>query len=189
MDLFPTVCGLCGIPVPDGLDGIDLGAFLADPQSASPPRSFAPTAYYTYGVRVKGGHGANEDEPHSAMRAVRERDWKYVEVEGGSPLLFDVVHDPAEIVNLAGDPEYAGRCTAMRSQLFKGFSWDHVHRQLAADRERLKDFLSGHKPTTPNQYMLPDGRVFDAEKSLYDARWVYLTPVAGGGGIIPQQFG
>ena len=189
MDLFPTVCGACGIPVPGELDGVDFSAFLADPESTSPPRSFAPTSYYMYGVRVKGGAGAAEDEPCRAMRAVRERDWKYVEIEGGSPLLFDLVNDPTEIVNLAGDPRYADRCAAMRTQLFSGFSWTDVHRQLAADRERLKDFLSGQQPTTPNQYMLPDGRVFDAEKSLYDARWLYITPVAGGGGIIPQQFG
>jgi hypothetical protein len=36
--------------------------------------------------------------------------------------------------------------------------------------------------------MLPDGRVFDAEKSLYDARWL-MIPSGRLGGIIPQQFG
>jgi len=36
--------------------------------------------------------------------------------------------------------------------------------------------------------MLRDGRVFDAEESLYGARWLYVPPEATGG-IIPQQFG
>ena len=36
--------------------------------------------------------------------------------------------------------------------------------------------------------MLPTGRVFDAEKSLYDARWLPIPPGCTGG-IIPQQFG
>ena len=77
----------------------------------------------------------------------------------------------------------------MRDALHKGFSWDGVHRQLALDRERLPQFLSGLKPTTPNQYMLPDGRMFDAERELYDSRWQVLPPVPDGGGIIPQMFG
>ena len=76
----------------------------------------------------------------------------------------------------------------MREELFRGFSWEQVHEQLAADRERLPGLLSGLKPTTPNQYMLADGRVFDAEGDLYDARWLYVPPLQGGG-IIPQQFG
>jgi hypothetical protein len=40
----------------------------------------------------------------------------------------------------------------------------------------------------PNQYMLPDGRIFDAEAELYAARWLYIPPQSDGG-IIPQQFG
>ena len=60
--------------------------------------------------------------------------------------------------------------------------------QLQADRERLPELVSGIKPTTPNQYQLPDGRVFDAEPSLYEARWLPVDDKATGG-IIPQQFG
>ena len=188
MDLFPTTCALAGLPIPEGLDGVDFSRLLADPGSAVAPRQFAPSAYYRYGVRVKHLPPVGEDEPCAAMRVLRERDWKYVEIERGGPLLFDLANDPAENVNLAGRPEHAARCRMMREALFRGFSWEQVHAQLTADRRRLPQLLSGQKPTTPNQYMLKDGRVFDTEGDLYGARWLSIPPEATGG-IIPQQFG
>ena len=33
--------------------------------------------------------------------------WKYVHVAAGGTLLFDLVDDPDQLVNLAGDPVYA----------------------------------------------------------------------------------
>ena len=188
LDLFPTTCTLAGLPVPEGLDGIDCSQVLADPTATAPPRDYAPSAYYAYGVRVRGGVHSPEHEPRRAMRLVRDSTWKYVEVEGGDPLLFDMVADPGEETNLAGDPVQSERCATMREALFRGFSWEQVHEQLSADRERLPELMSGLKPSTPNQYMLADGRVFDAEGDLYGARWLYAPPLEGGG-IIPQQFG
>jgi hypothetical protein len=161
---------------------------LVSPDSVVSPRSFAPSAYYFYGVRVKGGLVEDENKPYNAMRVIREKDWKYVEIEGGNPLLFDMANDLDERVNLAGSPEHTQRCKVMREVLFKNFSWDEVHARLAVDRKRLPQFLSGIRPTTPNQYMLKDGRVFDAESGLYSARWLYIPPEAKAG-IIPQQFG
>ena len=122
------------------------------------------------------------------MRLLRGKDWKYVEIEGADPLLFDMVGDPGETKNLAGDADQALRCQEMKRALFRDFSWEKVHAQLAEDRDRLPQFFSGLKPSTPNQYMLKDGRTFDAEASLYKARWLHISPEANGG-IIPQQFG
>lgn len=188
IDLYPTTCSLAGLPIPEGLDGVDFSKLLAEPAGGHEPRTFASSAYFAYGVRVKGAPQAKDDEPHRAWRLVRDRVWKYVEVEGGDPLLFNLAEDPGEYTNLATRPEHAHRGATMRKALFDGFSWDDVHRQLNTDRERLPDLLSGRKPSTPNQYMLPDGRIFDAESALYDARWLYIPPEATGG-IIPQQFG
>lgn len=188
MDLFPTTCGLAQLPIPDELDGVDFSPMLANPASTSAPRKYAPSAYYSYGVRVGNPDSQLEQILCRAMRMIRERDWKYVDIERGEPLLFDMVNDPEENVNLANDPKYANRCVSMRKALFQNFSWEEVHQKLAADRTRLPEFLSGLKPSTPNQYVLKDGRMFDAEGDLYSARWLYITPEATGG-IIPQQFG
>lgn len=188
IDLFPTLCTLTGLPTPDGLDGIDLSHVLADPASAAAPRDHAISTYITYAVRAKGAWKASEDRPAAAMRTVRQRDWKYVALENAQPLLFDMVNDPQETTNLAADPQHAQRCAAMEAMTFDGFSWADVRAQLACDRERVKEFASGVKPTTPNQYTLADGRIFDAEASLYDARWLHVAKTYGGG-IIPQQPG
>lgn len=187
LDLFPTTCALAGLPIPPDLDGVDLSTLLHDPASPASPRLFAPSATYRYGVRINRG-GTPDDTPSAAWRCVRDARWKYVEVERGATLLFDLDNDPLEIANLAHDLEQVERCRRMRAWLHQDFSWDQVHTQLAMDRERLPEFSSGQRPSTPNQYMLPDGRIFDAEESLYDARWLAIPPGARGG-IIPQQFG
>ena len=189
MDLFPTTCRLAGLPIPEGLDGVDFSEALADPDGATAPREYAPSSYYKYGGLVNlEFNPIQEDKPHEAWRSVRDEHWKYVEVEGGKPLLFDMANDPHETTNLAGLPEHEERCRRMREALFRDFSWEEAHAQLAIDRARLPEFLSGVRPSTPNQYMLPDGRIFDAEKELYEARWVRL-PDDQSGGIIPQRFG
>jgi choline-sulfatase len=187
MDLFPTTCALAGLPIPPGLDGIDLSSLLHDPAAATSPRAFAPSATYRYGVRIDYGR-TPDDASSAAWRCVRDGQWKYVEVERGATLLFDLEADPLERSNVAGDTAHTGRCEQMREWLHRDFDWDMVHAQLVEDRRRVVEFLSGHPPGTPNQYMLADGRVFDAEKSLYDARWLPIPPGCTGG-IIPQQFG
>jgi choline-sulfatase len=187
MDLFPTTCAMAGLPIPPDLDGVDASGLVYDPVSAPPPRSFAPSATYRYGVRINYGQ-TPDNTPNAAWRCVRDERWKYVEVEHGATLMFDLDNDPLETSNVANDPTHAARCRQMHEWLHRDFNWDDVHSQLAEDRSRLPEFLSGHLPGTPNQYRLPDGRVFDAEKSLYDARWKQIPPGCTGG-IIPQQFG
>jgi len=189
IDLYPTTCALAGIPIPDGLDGIDCSTLLTDPDTDNPPRTFATSTYIPHAVRVKGAWKSSEDnDKATAMRVVREQDWKYVDIENGEPLLFDMQNDPDETTNLAADPAHADRCASMRNTAIDGFDWQSIRQQVADDRERVEPLLSGEKPTTPNQYELPDGRIFDAESALYDARWLYVPPVHGGG-IIPQQHG
>ena len=190
LDLFPTTCALAGLPIPDGLDGVDFSQVLTAPDSAPAPQETVASANYVYGVIAKNQRNppTPDDAPYAAWRLVRDRRWKYVDVEGGEPLLFDLENDPEEMVNLADRPEHAQRCQTMREALFDGFNWKQVHTQLSADRERRLQFMSGQRPSTPNQYMLEDGRVFDAEGDLYGARWLYI-PDEASGGIIPQQFG
>ena len=189
MDLFPTTAALAGLPVPEGLDGVDVSPVLAEPDTASSPRDYAPCSYYKYGGLVHLGENPNqEDQPHEAWRSVRDERYKYVDIEGGAALLFDLQEDPNEQVNLAEHIHHKIRCQAMRTALQQDFSWAAAHVQLAEDRARLPSFKSGLTPSTPNQYRLPDGRTFDAEGDLYGARWLSL-PEDTSGGIIPQQFG
>jgi choline-sulfatase len=189
MDLFPTSCGLAGLPVPKGLDGIDLSRALEPGRNKGWPRASVPSLYCLYGARVVShGIGAVDTKtPNSAFRSVRWRDWKYVAIQGGEPLLFDLRRDPGERRNLAAQPRYRALLRKLDAMCFAGGSWAKYHRQLRRDRARIPKYASGKRSTTPNQYLLGDGRMFDAEAALYDQRWLHIAPQLTGG-IIPQQF-
>jgi arylsulfatase A-like enzyme len=87
-DLFPTIAGLTGVEIPDGVEGLDLSGLW---------RGEAP------GVR-EVIYTAYEDK----MRAVRDGRFKLIRYP---PLdyeqLFDLEGDPYELRNLADDPDYA----------------------------------------------------------------------------------
>lgn len=188
IDLFPTTCALAEIDLPSGLDGMDFSNVLNNPRNGVSQRTYATSTYLTYAVRAKGAWRGADDKSAGAMRTVRERDWSYMEIENSEPLLFNLSSDPDEEVNLAGNPQYAEHRQRLHAKAMDGFDWPTVRSQLEDDRRRIESFASGYKPTTPNQYALHDGRVFDAESALYDARW-HAIPPHHGGGIIPQQFG
>jgi arylsulfatase A-like enzyme len=182
------MCSLAGLPVPEGLDGVDVSSMLKDPVNAR-PREFAASSYFQYGIWWDPEDEKKEHLPHMAMRMVCDDRWKYAEVEKGGALLFDTRNDPEERQNLADDPAQSERVKDMREKLYRGFSWEEVHRRLAEDRKRRLEVTSGIKPTTPNQYMLADGRLVDAEGDLYAARWIVIPDEIDSGGHIPQYFG
>ena len=121
------------------------------------------------------------------MRLIRTDHFKYVNTHGQGHLLFDLQKDPREFRNVIDDAAYTEIATELASRLNNGFSWEAALERIDADRERAKQYRSGRRPTTPNQYRLPDGREFDAERSLYDARWLQ-TDTYGLSGIIPQMY-
>jgi len=57
-----------------------------------------------------------EGTVHS-MAALRRGRYKYVYVQGETPLLFDMVDDPCETRNLAADAQYAEICETMRQAI------------------------------------------------------------------------
>lgn len=103
LDIYPTLCELCGLPAPDGLEGHSLTKLLAAPT--------APWEHPAFTV-----HGTN-----SKLAGVAVRTERYRYVEYGSPaeaMLFDEQADPHELKNLANDPALAA-VKAELSQLAK----------------------------------------------------------------------
>ncbi len=103
VDIAPTTLGLCGLSVPDSMDGTDYAPALR--QSATRPSSpGVPDSAYI-GIPVPTGHGDSTDR---AWRGVVTRDnWKYVCLEGQPWLLFNVNEDPYELANHAHNTRYA----------------------------------------------------------------------------------
>ena len=183
-DLYPTLCALCDIEQPEGIEGVDQTPLFAE-RAEAPPRDHVTSEYFGIGVLTQpyrdGSHG-------SSMRLRRTERYKYVNTIDEGDLLFDLEADPREFHNVAGEPEVADVQAALSAALCEGFDWQEALSRIERDRERAKPLLSGLKPTTPNQYLLPDGRMFDAEGDLYAARWLQ-THTFGTSGIIPQRFG
>ena len=102
LDLFPSLCDLSGVPVPTGLDGLSLAPVLAGTEKTR--RTALCYAYRHF------------------ARALRTDRWRLLlHNSGGKRVtqLFDVVDDPWETKNLAGDPAQAERVKTLTAQLQK----------------------------------------------------------------------
>ena len=89
LDLYPTLIDLCGLPTRSELEGRSLAPLLADPQ-----RLWSDAAVTSVG---RGTH------------SVRTHRWRYIRYYDGSEELYDLIADPYEWFNLAGNSEFAAR--------------------------------------------------------------------------------
>ncbi len=87
MNLYPTLCELCELPVPAGVEGHSLVPLLKNPQAA-----WAHPAITT--------HGRNN-------HAVRTERYRYIRYADGSEELYNHERDPHEWTNLAAQPALA----------------------------------------------------------------------------------
>ena len=87
VDVAPTLIGEAGAGVPNGMQGVDLRLGAARPERNQLVFS-------------------EENHEGNVLRAVRTRDWKYIEANEGNPRgldtaeLFDVGQDPGEKRNV-----------------------------------------------------------------------------------------
>jgi len=88
LDIYPTLCELCGLPIRPELEGRSLRPLLENPQAP-----WDRPVVTTYG---RNNH------------AVRSERWRYIRYSDGSEELYDHQRDPLEWTNLADRPEYAG---------------------------------------------------------------------------------
>lgn len=86
LNVYPTLCGLAGLPLPKHLEGFDMTPILRDPSA-----DWDRPALTTHG---RGNH------------AVRFGDWRYIRYADGGEELYDRSADPLEYSNLAGDAAF-----------------------------------------------------------------------------------
>jgi choline-sulfatase len=180
-DIFPTLCGMNGLQPPENIDGVDITPAI---RNGIAVRDHVISEYYGMGSLTQAYRSGSRGD---SMRLIRTERFKYVNIHGQDDLFFDLDKDPREFHNAINEPGYAAYVKDLSARLNRNFSWDAVKARISADRERAVKFRSGKRPGMPNQYQLADGRVFDAEESLYRARWLQCETY-GMSGIIPQMF-
>ncbi len=130
VDLFPTIVARTGGAVPAHLDGCSLAPFL----DGDRPGAWRAAAHFEFDFREVATGTAQQalglDLDACNMAAIRGDRFKYVHFAGLPPLLFDLVDDPGETRDLAGDPDYRDLRLDMAEELL---SWRarHLDRALS----------------------------------------------------------
>lgn len=109
VDLFPSLCELCGVAQPDGLEGTSFVPLLDDPR-----REWKKAAFTV----VSRGRGRNGE---SLGRSVRTERYTYNVWPDGSTQLYDHDSDAKEYFNLARDERHAKTVAEMAQLLQDGW--------------------------------------------------------------------
>jgi len=94
MSIYPTLCELSGLPVPEHCDGVSITALLRDPQTAWDRPAITTHGYNRHAIRSSG--------------------FRYIRYDDGGEELYDEQADPYEWKNLATDPSHADTITELK---------------------------------------------------------------------------
>ena len=101
--LMATLLDLCGIPVPEGLDGEPLTPFLREPD-----RTSTKPVYSQFALRSK-----------NAKAMIRQGIWKYSHYASDTPELYNLRDDPKEMNNLAESAAHRPRIDQLKAELLQ----------------------------------------------------------------------
>ncbi|MDE0859686.1 MAG: sulfatase [Akkermansiaceae bacterium] len=99
LDLYPTLSNLCGLEIPDRLQGKNISSVFDNPKHEVRDAAFS--------VNGKGF-------------LLREHDWAYIQygnTGNKGEELFDMKKDPKQYTNLASDPKHAAVITRFRQKM------------------------------------------------------------------------
>lgn len=114
VDVLPSLCGLCAIPVPRSIEGYDVSDAWRGVDGA-----FEQEAVLTMNFLVSAEHNLAE------WRGVRTKKYSYVRWLNGKAVLYDLENDPLQKDNLARDPEAREIRERMENRLREPLSKRH----------------------------------------------------------------
>lgn len=98
VDLFPSLCRLCDVPVPRTVEGRDLSdAWRGRPAAAEQDALLTMNFTNTYDYLQDGAE----------WRGVRTKRYSYARWLNGKAALYDLQEDPLQMRNMAGSPQAA----------------------------------------------------------------------------------
>jgi len=113
IDIFPTLCDLLDLPIPERLEGLSLVPVLENPIAG-----VREAALEQYPRDKKMGYSLRDKR----YRYIKWIDVKYYAGDRAGPMvaveLYDLEKDPDETINQAANPEY-GKVVARFEQIFK----------------------------------------------------------------------
>jgi choline-sulfatase len=158
VDLFPTLAGLAGVSAPDGLDGTDLSAAARGGDAPDRP-------VFTDALNPRWGEGTE-------FRMVRRGRYKYVRFRSFPPLAFDLETDPGEqrdLLGAASGPEVPEAVRALAAIAEESIDFDEAERERTGrDGGLRREFAQDVGRSTGNLYVLPTGKLVNAEDALYN---------------------
>jgi len=114
IDLYPTLCELAGLPIPDQCEGTSL-----DPQLMNPTQPRRTPAITTQSMGLQSGHSVTNER------------WHYIRYFDGFEELYDLNADPGEFTNLAGEGALASTKLELLEALKEsGAPLDGVYRRV-----------------------------------------------------------
>jgi arylsulfatase A-like enzyme len=134
VDLAPTLLSLCGLPVPDDMQGTDLSGVVLGTTDQGPD-----SAYFQIFVPFAG------DGTPQPWRGIRTDRFMYARTETETWVLYDLSNDPYELKNLADDPTHAAPRGLIEVKLAEwmkrtGDSWANNSMSPVEDKGRLYRF-------------------------------------------------
>lgn len=158
-DLMPTLCGLSGVPCPDGVEGVDLSDAVCT--GTEPNRRSRGNRGPVMCVNPTPRWGKGTEHV-----VVREGRYKHVRFRAAGPdLLFDLESDPLEQHNRIDDPAHAEAAARLRSLAGQLWDFDAAERQQEADKQFLLDPPLAAS-ASGNLYTLPDGRLVVLDEAV-----------------------
>jgi arylsulfatase A-like enzyme len=107
-DLYPTLCGLAGVPVTAKVDGKDLSQGFLNPQGfQGPDQAYIAMAYCDNPIGWPG------------WRGIRTKQYTYVELHQKPWLLYDSEKDPLQKSNLVADSKFSDLQKTLAARLLK----------------------------------------------------------------------
>jgi arylsulfatase A-like enzyme len=151
VDVMPSLLGLCNVPVPERVQGVDLShAVLGLPGEA-------PDSVY---LQMLGPGWPNRVQSVGLWRAVRTERYTYARWAdlGGKRLLLDRETDPLEMHNHIDDPGYAEIAEGMEG--------------------RLQEWIAQTGDPFDTGRRLPQTEMLDLGQRFIKADWYALAPRA-----------